>query len=105
MHSSCCLDWRKPHFNALKHNIDQLTSLATGLSGHPVIYPVGFAPHLAFFRKNGRAFSTALGDNLSNKTYDESSIRVLKGLEPRSAASRNVHAHRASTAYHSGGHR
>ena len=43
--------------------------------------PVGFAPQLAFSVK-WPGFSTALGDNLSNKTYDESSIRVLKGLEP-----------------------
>jgi topoisomerase-4 subunit B len=27
-------------------------------------------------------FSTAVGDNLSNQSYNESSIRVLKGLEP-----------------------
>ena len=27
-------------------------------------------------------FSTAVGDNLSNQSYNEASIRVLKGLEP-----------------------
>ncbi len=34
------------------------------------------------FSVKWRAFSTAVGDNLSNQSYNESSIRVLKGLEP-----------------------